>query len=365
MSEIQDRRESIEFEMHEIDRCPICKHKLKKKKGNVTRIVFTLKAPTVEIVKHICSRGYCSYCEKEFYTPVPNALPGSKFDLTIVVLISVLYIGMNLSEEKIAELLSFFGLDISKSTVSNILKRLKEYLGDDYKELQKRVLDAKAKCKDETGWRHNGKTNWVWVTTTAKDICYWIEETRSYKTARKLFKDDKGISTTDGYKVYDMLNRQIQRDWAHLFRKTKNPEYWFTSEDEVREYKCLVNQLRKLYHDAKEDKVKFGASKRLKEEYEKRLFGILASVRNPERNASRLINYIMHYNFDWFVFLEHKEVQQTSNAAERALRHIVIKRKISQQTRSEENKQSYAMQVSLYQTAKLRDQIIWKCSRTS
>lgn len=347
-----DRTEHLE-----IKNCPHCGKKLKKKKTKpITRIIIKFGMPNIETVECIRSRYYCDNCEEEVLPPIPDALPKSKFDLTTSVLISVLFIGMNITQGKIAELLSFFGLNISKATVCNILRRLKEYLGDEYAELELRVLKAKSKCKDETSWPHNGKLNWAWVATTAKDVCYWIEEKRNYKTARKLFKDDKGISTADGYKAYDVEGKQIQRDWAHLFRLARNPEHWFTSEEEIGDYKKLVSELGSLYHSAKQDKATGKLSKELREQYEKRLFELLASVKNPGKNANKLINYIMHYNLDWFTFLEHKEVKPTSNDAERALRHVVIKRKNSQQTRSDESRESYAMQMSLYMTSKLRDQ---------
>lgn len=354
---IRNRRPKIinRTEHLELKKCPCCGGKLKKKKTKpLRRITITLKMPEAEVVENIIPRYYCPTCEVEVRPQVPNALPNSKFDLTVSIFISVLFIGMNMTQGKISELLSLFGLDISKATVCNILGRLKEYLGDEYAELEKRVLEAKSKCKDETSHRHNGKLNWVWVATTTKDVCYWIEEKRNYKTARKLFKNDKGISTTDGYKAYDMPGKPIQRDWAHLFRKARNPEHWFTSEKEIRDYKALVEQLGKLYHQAKIDKAELKLSRELREKYERKLLKILTSVKSLGKNANNLINYIMHYNLDWFTFLEHKEVEPTSNRAERMLRHFVIKRKISQQTRGDEHKESYAMQMSLYETSKLR-----------
>ena len=347
-----DRTETLELE-----KCPKCGRKLKKMDTKpIIRIIFKLEMPTVERVEYVRPRYYCDNCDEEFLPSVPNALPGSKFDLTTSIFISVLFIGMNISQGKIAELLSFFGLDISKATVCNILRRLKEYLGDEYAELEIKVLEAKAKCKDETSHKHNGRMNWVWVAATAKEVCYWIENKRNYETARRLFKDDKGISTVDGYKAYDVPGKPIQRDWAHMFRIAKNPEHWFTSKREIDEYKKLVKELGELYHNAKKERIEKGESKKLKEEYEKKLFDILASIKHPGKNANKLINYIMHYNLDWFTFLEHEEVEPTSNRAERALRPLVIKRKISQQTRGDESKESYAMQMSLYMTSKLRDE---------
>lgn len=354
---IRNRRPKVidRTEHLELKECPCCGGKLRRKKTKPTkRIIITMKIPDIESVKYITPRYYCPNCKKEVRPRVPNTLPNSKFDLTISIFISVLFIGMNMTQGKIAELFGIFGLNISKATVCNILARLKDYLGDKYVELEQRVLEAKSKCKDETSHRHNGKLNWVWVATTTKDVCYWIEEKRNYKTARKIFKGDKGVSTTDGYRAYDVPDRPIQRDWAHLFRKARNPEYWFISEKEIKDYKTFIGRLGALYHQAKIDKAKLGPSKSLREKYDGELFKILASVKSLGRNANNLISYIMHYNLDWFTFLEHKEVEPTSNRAEQMLRPFVIKRKISQQTRGEENKQSYAMQMSLYETSKLR-----------
>jgi len=78
------------------------------------------------------------------------------------------------------------------------------------------------------------------------------------------------------------------------------------------------------------------------------------SIKRLGKNADKLMNYIMKFEDEWFTFLKYEEVEPTNNLAERSLRHIVIKRKISQQSRSERCKESYAMQVSLYKSAQQR-----------
>ena len=347
-----DRIESLK-----LDACPCCGGKIVKRNAkSITRVVIKLQMPTVENVKYVRPRYYCPNCKKEVLPSVPDALPKSKFDLTTAALTSTLFTGMNLTHQKISELLSLLGLKVSKASVCNILMKLKEYLGDEYEVLNKKILDAKSKCKDETGWRHNGKINWVWVATTASEVCYWIEEKRNYKTVKRIFKNDKGVDTVDGYKGYDELNKPIQRDWAHLFRKAKNPEHWFTSKKEEEKYDKFVRRLVRLYYNAKKTKTRNGVSKELKESYNKKLLRILTSTKSNEKNIIKLSNYIMRYSYHWFTFLEYKDVKPTSNDAERALRQIVIKRKISQQTRCEDARQSYAMQMSLYGTSKMRGQ---------
>ncbi len=54
--------------------------------------------------------------------------------------------------------------------------------------------------------------------------------------------------------------------------------------------------------------------------------------------------------------MQYKDVEPTSNRAERALRPMVIKRRISQQNRGRDNMDSYAMQMSLYMSSKLQGQ---------
>ena len=340
-----------------LEKCPDCGGKVHRQKAKPRkRTVIRLVLPQVDDTEYIIPRYWCGNCHKEVQPQVLNALPNSKYDLTVALLISTMYVGMNLSYGKIAEFLHILGLQISKAAVYNIQLSLKTYLGDDYNLLKNRILDARTKCKDETSWRHNGKLNWVWIATTLKEVCYWIENSRSSKTAREIFKGDGGIDTTDGYSAYDNIGKKvIQRDWSHMIRKWKNPPRLFNTSEETEDYKRIFRKVRKLYHNAKVELLEVGHSLQLKEKYEAQLFDTLLSAKYRNKNMDHITNYIIHYNTDWFTFLEHEGVEPTSNRAERGLRHVVIKRKVSQQTKSDESRQNYAMQVSLYMTSKLQE----------
>lgn len=341
-----------------LKKCPDCGGKVHKQKAKSRkRMVIRLELPQIENTEYTIPRYWCGNCHKEVNPQVPNALPNSKYDLTVALLISTMYVGMNLSYGKIAEFLHILGLNISKAAAYNIQLSLKEYLGDDYDQLKARISAAATKCKDETSWRHNGKLNWVWIATTLKEACYWIESSRSSKTAREIFKNDNGIDTADGYSAYDNIGKKvIQRDWSHLIRKLKNPPRLFNTSEEAEDYKRIVRRVQKLYHNAKVELLEVGHSTELRERYEKKLFDILLSSKYRNKNINFITNYAMHYNTDWFTFLEHEGVEPTSNCAERGLRHVVIKRKVSQHTVSDESRQNYAMQVSLYMTSKLQEQ---------
>ena len=235
------------------------------------------------------------------------------------------------------------------------MKRLKSYLGPYYEELLEKVKSAPARYKDETTHRYNGKNFWTWVITTKEWVYYTIEHNRSYSVAKQL-KSKNGVDIVDGYAGYNKLQCERQRCWAHLLRRAKKPIYEFGKEGNFEEYKKFVNNLCLIFHNAKEEKMKNNISQILRKKYDQNLWELLQSAPTKGRNITRLTNYIMRFNSEWFTFLQYADVEPTNNRAERSLRLIGIKRRISQQSRGIDNKDSYAMQMSLYMTSKLHGQ---------
>jgi hypothetical protein len=75
-----------------------------------------------------------------------------------------------------------------------------------------------------------------------------------------------------------------------------------------------------------------------------------------EKNLTSLINYILRYDGDLFTFLQYKGVEPTNNRVERALRPLVIRRKVSQHTWSDKGRKGLAIMYSIYETCKLRNE---------
>ncbi|MCL5427582.1 MAG: transposase, partial [Candidatus Marsarchaeota archaeon] len=69
-------------------------------------------------------------------------------------------------------------------------------------------------------------------------------------------------------------------------------------------------------------------SEALRREFDERLWKLVKSAPKEGRNFARIANYIMKFDGEWFAFLQHKDTEPTSNRAERALRPMVIKRRI-------------------------------------
>jgi len=333
--------------------CPGCGG-VGRRRGKSTRkrIVIHITLPKFDNVEHESEIYQCNDCGKIFDAQIPNVLPNSEFDIATTVLMSYLSTGANVTIGNIAALFRSFGLNISEGSVTNALKRLKRYLGPYHKELLEKVKAANARYKDETSHRHNGENFWTWVIATKEWVYYTIERRRSHKVAKKL-ASDHGTDIVDGYAGYNGLS-DIQRDWSHSLRRAKKPIYDFGVGENYDEYRSFVKELSLLFHDAKIAKKKRGVSKDLRNEYNDRLWKLLQTAPTKGRNFTRLTNYIMRFDGQWFTFLEYKDVDPTSDLAERSLRHVVVKRNVSQQTRGQDSMDSYAMQASLYMTSKIR-----------
>lgn len=337
---------------HKIKLCPCCGKKLKPLKNKQRRIVFHIQLPHAESVEHISEGVYCSDCKERFYAPVPDTLPNSKYSLDIGIFVVALLIVYNMTQRPVAELLGQFGVPISPASVNNLYHRVRKYLGEKkYREFEQELKKSMSTHADETSHRNKGKTGWTWIVTNAKTVFIRIDKSRSGKVAKKLPLGR--FTVCDGYRAYDKATRRIQRCWAKVSRKARNPKYYFSDEWEVEQYKAFVSDLFQIFHDAKHLKER---GEPVQKTFDKRLTELLLKPRKEERNLIWLMNYILEYEGAWFTFLLRKGIAPTNNPAEQRLRHLVIKRKISQHTWSEEGQRDLEVFYSLGQTCRLRKQ---------
>lgn len=330
---------------------PVRKMKAKPKERTVTHLL----PPKIENVKYLKDRCICTGCGKEVQPEVSNTIPNSRFDLNFMILLSVLSVGMNIPFGKIKALLKFlWGLDVSEATISNTLAKLSEFLGEDYEKLKKEIKEAAARYNDETGWRILGKGSWLWAFISDKVAFYTIEQSRGKKVVRKILgKKADGVDVTDGLKSYEELKSRKQKCWVHILRRFKQIVFPFKNRREKRDFRKLKNSLKLIFNRAKENKLKFGVSVKLREKYEKKLDRILTK-RYKGINVQKILTTLRNQKDELFTFLEFEKVDPTNNRAEQALKAPIIKRKISYQSRSLKHAKNYAMQLSIMKTLELR-----------
>jgi transposase-like protein len=98
-------------------------------------------------------------------------------------------------------------------------KRLCEILTVWYEKLADEARSSTHLHADETGWRVNGITNWLWCFTNENVVYYMVDRSRGSPALREFFKEIfKGVLITDFWKAYGKFAEHRQACFVHLFR---------------------------------------------------------------------------------------------------------------------------------------------------
>jgi transposase len=211
---------------------------------------------------------------------------------------------------------------------------------------------------DETGWRENGRTGWVWTLSTATVRLFHSSRSRAGAVARHLL-GEAGTATvvSDFYGAYDQLPRVQQRCWAHLLRDIHDLD---TAQPGHAGVTSWVAGVRDVYERAvawADAATAAGTLPILRERARDRFQAeLVAHCRAQPADAPQavLCARIARYQAELFTFVADPTVPPTNNAAERALRPLVIARKISGGTRSARGSATRMVLQSLVATWELR-----------
>ena len=283
----------------------------------------------------------CPHCGATTCGTLPEGVPTGNFSPYTQAVLATLAGGYRLSKRQIQQLASdLFGLTISIGMISKLERQSAAALAEPYQELARSVQQAEAVNIDETGWREDRHKAWLWVTMTAMATVFHIARNRSAPVARSLLgdKEDQVVSS-DRYKSYDWLPafwRQI--GWSHLRRDFQAMiDRGGPGEKIGRRLLNWSDRLFELWHQARDETLEEGAFReevlRLRPRVRRALQdGSLCACTLTAGTCAEILRVEEGlWNFVWF-----PGVEPTNNAAERALRHAVIWRRISGGTASEQ-----------------------------
>ena len=291
------------------------------------------------VIEHRRARLACPGCGRAVLADLPGpALAGfgPRLDAHIAVLAGVFRLSRDQVRQVVVEV---FGVPASKGSIDNALMRMSAILADPWSELRDAVRQADAVHADETSWRLQGATNWLWVAASALMACYRIDPRRTRQAAQELLGEDFGsIAITDRYAAYHWLDvLQQQLCWAHLIRQltdlSERPgapgklgkKLLAAARQVIRTHRAYLTDGRDLDWLAAE-------LEPLRDQIQALLeHGTRARHAKTARFAAGLLE---EYEALW-TFCEVPGINPTNNAAERALRHGVIMRKTQLGTQSE------------------------------
>ena len=267
---------------------------------------------------------------------------------------------MRLSRQNTQEFLNdWLGVYLSTATINRCVHEAGRAVEPLEAPLAEEAGQASLAHADETPWKEWGKLLWLWVISTATVSLYLIGYRSAELITNALGEDFAGWLMTDGYKVYRQFKKRL-RCWAHLLRKAKGLQESLTGEAKQFGDEChaLLEELMAAVYQARE-----GPPSSLAERYRDRLeaFRLLCERHldsQHEKTRALAFEFLNDWDAVWIV-LSHPYLPLTNNEAERALRHWVILRRISQGTRTEQGSRALALLVSVIETCRKRKQLPW------
>jgi len=349
-----DRREQ-----HRLEVCPDCGGQLQRCRRHRTRTVEDILADLgTEVAEHTIHRDYCPHCKKHVEPVVPDALPNAAIGHRLVSLTGWLHYGIGVTVQQALDLVGIhLHTRLSAGGLLSCWHRMGEILTPWYEFIAQAALHSAVLHADETGWRVNGATRWLWCFAS-QDACYYlIDRSRGSPALAKFFTQAfDGVLVHDFWAAYDsILADDHQCCLAHLLRELEKVD--LTNESAA--WKAFAKKLRRLVHDGIRlrkrvdfDPERYGARIR---RIDRRLMD-LAGGSYGDADADRLAKRLRRYCDSLFTFLDRPEVPFDNNHAERMIRPAVILRKNSQSNRSDKGATTQAVLMSIYRTLKLRGQ---------
>jgi transposase len=349
-----DRREN-----HILSACPQCHGPVRPCRGSRTRIVEDIPADITPVVtEHTIHRFWCPHCKTTVEPTVPDALPGSTIGLRVVVLSAWLHYLLGTTLAQITDVFNFhLQFKLSCGGLIQMWRRLREILLAWYLEIQTQALQSAVLHADETGWRVNGKTHWLWCFAS-KDVTYYmIDRRRGSPALKRFFKNEfAGVLVTDFWGAYNaVVCARKQKCLPHLLRDLKRTQHYHKPGGDwpafSKQLKRLIRDSIRLSKQRKELPAKSFASRR--QRLDERLSELLAQPWE-QRHARRLVKRLRRHASELFTFLDHAEVPFDNNHGERQIRPAVIARKNSYANGSEDGAETQAILMSVFRTLKQR-----------
>jgi transposase len=348
-----DRREA-----HQLPACPHCGGRLRRTGQTRTRVIEDIPDDLKpEAVEHTIHRDWCPGCQKQVEPKVPDALPQCTLGNRTLALAAWLHYGVGVTGSQIVEVFNgHLQLKLTPGGLTQMWHRLADVLIPWYEQIRRCCLDAGVLHADETGWRVEGRTWWLWCFCSADATCYQLDRSRGHPALDRFFTDEfDGVLVADFWAAYDAVGRLHQKCWPHLLRDLKEVD---EGTENGSDWPDFAKRLRRLYGDAirlvaARDRLAEGAYGLRHAKLQARMLDLAqAEWANPR--ARRLAKRLLKYGEYLLTFVEFAGVPADNNRAEREVRPAVLMRKASYGNQSERGADTRAILMTVYRTLKRR-----------
>ena len=234
-----------------------------------------------------------------------------------------------------------FGLCLSTGQLAKVVQKASAALAGPYEELRVALASQGSLGIDETGHPENADNLWTWCFRAEDFTVFHIDPSRGSQVLKDVLGETfGGVIGGDYFSAYRAYRAEsgglVQFCLAHLIREIRflaeHPDRWVSAWGQK-----LLAWLRKLFHTLHRRETLTGAGFARSMGRIRRNFLKLARRPPPHSEAAPLAKRFQDRKTAeaYFTFLTTPNVEPTNNRTERALRPVVIDRRITQGTRGQ------------------------------
>lgn len=344
-------------EEHRLSACPCCGGELQRCRRIRKRVIEDIPADITPVAtKHTIHRDYCPSCRKHVEPVVPDAMPNAALGHHVMAFSAWCHYGLGVTLQQVRDILtSHLHTHISGGGLIDGWRRLADALLPWYEQVAQEARDSAVLHADETGWRVDGQTHWLWCFCNHHNCYYMIDKSRGGPALQKFFVESFGGTLVhDFWRAYEqVIAEDRQYCLVHVLRELEKVD----EHNDTFEWNSFARQLRRLIRDGVRlrKRADFTPAK-----YQRRISLIhrrlcaMADESRVDADTHRLTERISRHRDHLFTFLDKPEVPFENNAAERAIRPAVIIRKNSLCNRSDRGAVTQAVLMSVFRTLRLR-----------
>ncbi len=359
--------------LYPVDRCPYCGRSLRavEAQGYERRQVFDVAKSELCVTEHRAELKECPYCQR----PVKGEFPASvsqavQYGQQIKAQVTYFSQYQLLPYQRIQELMEeVMNVPLSQGSIKNMLTHCRGQLEPFEQAVKVQLIDSEQVHFDETGLRLNQDLHWLHVASTEKLTYYQIHKRRGQPAmeAMGILPHFKGRASHDHWKSYYHYPCEHALCNAHHLRELIYAEEQYNQHWASLLKACLLQAKEEV--DTAKNRGQQSLSLRRRTYYKRRYSRILRQGkdelpileppatppkrgRRKQHKVKNLHDRLVAHKSEVLAFMDDFSVPFDNNLAERDLRMIKVKQKISGCFRSEEGATSFALIRSYLSTAK-------------
>ncbi|RMD58072.1 MAG: IS66 family transposase [Nitrospirae bacterium] len=341
--------------IHKVNECSHCHKQLKEVSatGYKKRQVFDIPPLHIEVTEHQAELKNCPHCGHFNKAAFPaDVTQSTQYGVRVKSHAVYLTTEHHIPLERTAQIFEdTFGHRISEATIIQTTKESAQEVAPSNEEIKKQIIESEVVNFDESGIRIKGKNQWLHVASTSKLTSYKVHDKRGAEAMNEIgvLPHFQGIAVHDhwkSYQKYDTCSHSLCN--AHHLRELKfiYEQYKQQWSEEMSKLLVEINKevKERSLHKSHLEGARF---KEYEQRYDKIIEEGLKLNPSPRKEPGKrgrvkqtppknLLDRLKAHKEEVLRFMYDFRVPFDNNQAERDIRMIKVKQKVSGTFRTEE-----------------------------